>query len=140
VKIREDTEDECARQLDDARQDVYEAESKLQHVLEVCQVNLVPGINHFVLSHRQLAAWVTESALLLMRLAVLTCSSKQSLSAIERQHSCRCWLSFRWVKRGIGVTNRSNLNWQSHLNGFFVDLGSFIFIFDVLFHSLLPFI
>ena len=44
VKIREDTEDECARQLDDARQDVYEAESKLAHVLEVCQVNLLPGI------------------------------------------------------------------------------------------------
>ncbi|KAG0561306.1 hypothetical protein KC19_9G053700 [Ceratodon purpureus] len=38
VKIREDTEDECARQLDDARQDVYEAESKLAHVLESTEV------------------------------------------------------------------------------------------------------
>lgn len=41
VKIREDTEDECARQLDDARQDVYEAESKLAHALEVC-LNSLP--------------------------------------------------------------------------------------------------
>lgn len=40
VKIREDTEDECARQLDDARQDVYEAESKLAHALEVCLIIL----------------------------------------------------------------------------------------------------
>ncbi|XP_024361980.1 kinesin-like protein KIN-UB isoform X2 [Physcomitrium patens] len=35
VKSREDSEDECARQLDDARQDVYEAESKLAHALEL---------------------------------------------------------------------------------------------------------
>jgi len=46
VKIREDTEDECVRQLDDARQDVYEAESKLAHALEVCYITLVFGIHH----------------------------------------------------------------------------------------------
>jgi len=48
VKIREDTEDECARELDDARQDVYEAESKLAHALEVCYIILVSGIHHFM--------------------------------------------------------------------------------------------
>lgn len=48
VKSRDDTEDECARQLDDARQDVYEAESRLAHALEVCFTNLVSGICHFM--------------------------------------------------------------------------------------------
>lgn len=39
-KAREDNEDECARRLDEARQTVFEAESRLATALEVCYIHL----------------------------------------------------------------------------------------------------
>lgn len=41
MKAREDSEDECARRLDDAQQDVLEAESKLTEALEVGYTYLI---------------------------------------------------------------------------------------------------
>lgn len=41
MKAREDSEDECARRLDDAHQDVFEAESKLTEALEVGYTDLI---------------------------------------------------------------------------------------------------
>jgi len=70
VKIREDTEDECARLLDDARQSVYEAESKLAHALEVCYIILVYGIHHFLASERQFGSSIELARIL--RVLVLT--------------------------------------------------------------------
>lgn len=64
VKIREDTEDECVRQLDDARQDVYEAESKLAHALEVCKVIVVSDIHYFMASEGQFGSVVVPARLI----------------------------------------------------------------------------